>query len=88
MSGLSQVLYIRDGIRKRAQVRFLFLHSPFAKAKRQMMDHMTLLWGNKMNDLYSNFFVLKPDWLFLFQSMKRKQSRGLGMSKRTLSRAF
>jgi len=38
-----------------------------------MMDHMTLLWGNKMNDLYSNFFVLKPDWLFLFQSMKRKQ---------------
>ena len=23
--------------------------------------------------LYQNRFVLKPDWLFLFQSMKRKQ---------------
>jgi hypothetical protein len=27
----------------------------------------------KMLYLYSKFFVLKPDWLFLFHSMKRKQ---------------
>jgi hypothetical protein len=32
-----------------------------------------ILVYKKIFDQYSYFFVLKPDWLFLFQSMKRKQ---------------
>jgi len=36
-------------------------------------DHFIFLWDKKMIYSNSNFFILKPDWLFLFQSMKRKQ---------------
>jgi len=37
------------------------------------MNHLIFLWEEKDDRFVFKLFVLKPDWLFLFQTMKRKQ---------------
>ena len=37
------------------------------------MNHLIFLWEEKDDQFVFKLFVLKPDWLFLFQTMKRKQ---------------